>query len=272
MSSGQGPYPGSKDPDRCQGQDRRQVELQDSDRGPHPPHIECLGRLRDGLQVRPEPEHKSNPDPSLAGHEDELRHRLEEVALAPSNTSTEPAPSSTVEHTSISSGLETAQINVVSDPSPLSLVSPSASREPEVLPSPQPHAYTPAPLRFQNPFEPEHPPVLISPQPGSSTPPHDQHQSSHLTHFSREPSHFHGLAHSPNRSQPGSGVLTPTGQHHHKSIRPFVHAVMAFEKGRKFSTGTSVHRKRKMSTLVEKEGAFGPALTVCCSHLLPTVA
>jgi hypothetical protein len=38
---------------------------------------------------------------------------------------------------------------------------------------------------------------------------------------------------------------------------------MAFEKGRKFSTGTSVHRKRKMSTLVEKEGAFGPALTVC---------
>ncbi|OIW25617.1 glycosyltransferase family 4 protein [Coniochaeta ligniaria NRRL 30616] len=36
---------------------------------------------------------------------------------------------------------------------------------------------------------------------------------------------------------------------------------MAFEKGRKFSTGTSVHRRRKMSTLVEKEGAFGPALT-----------
>jgi hypothetical protein len=38
---------------------------------------------------------------------------------------------------------------------------------------------------------------------------------------------------------------------------------MAFEKGRKFSTGTSVHRKRQMSTLVEKEGHFGPALTVC---------
>jgi len=36
---------------------------------------------------------------------------------------------------------------------------------------------------------------------------------------------------------------------------------MAFEKGRKFSTGTSVHRKRQMSTLVEKEGHFGPALT-----------
>lgn len=58
----------------------------------------------------------------------------------------------------------------------------------------------------------------------------------------------------------------PPHQHHHlRSIRPFVHAVMAFEKSRKFSTGTSVHRKRQMSTLVEKEGHFGPALTVCRS-------
>ncbi|CAK7213206.1 hypothetical protein SBRCBS47491_001723 [Sporothrix bragantina] len=36
---------------------------------------------------------------------------------------------------------------------------------------------------------------------------------------------------------------------------------MAFKNGRKFSTGTSAHRKRKMSTLVETEGAFGPSLT-----------
>jgi hypothetical protein len=36
---------------------------------------------------------------------------------------------------------------------------------------------------------------------------------------------------------------------------------MSLNKGRQFSTGTSVHRKRQMSTLVEKEGAFGPALT-----------
>lgn len=55
--------------------------------------------------------------------------------------------------------------------------------------------------------------------------------------------------------------------HHHPTqpisrFRPFIHAVMAFEKARKFSTGTSVHRKRQMSTLVEKEGHFGPALTV----------
>jgi hypothetical protein len=52
------------------------------------------------------------------------------------------------------------------------------------------------------------------------------------------------------------------------SIHPFVEVIMPIEKGRKFSTGTSVHRRRKMSTLVEKEGAFGPALTV---SLLPHV-
>jgi hypothetical protein len=62
-----------------------------------------------------------------------------------------------------------------------------------------------------------------------------------------------------------SGTATPTGQHRRrfKSIRPIVYAIMALEKGRKFSTGTSVHRKRQMSTLVEKEGHYGPALTVC---------
>ncbi|KAH6616023.1 glycosyltransferase family 4 protein [Chaetomium sp. MPI-SDFR-AT-0129] len=36
---------------------------------------------------------------------------------------------------------------------------------------------------------------------------------------------------------------------------------MAFEKGHTFSTGTSVHRKRQMSTLVEKEGQYGASLT-----------
>ncbi|CAK7265018.1 hypothetical protein SEPCBS57363_001368 [Sporothrix epigloea] len=36
---------------------------------------------------------------------------------------------------------------------------------------------------------------------------------------------------------------------------------MAFKNGRSFSTGTSEHRKRRMSSLVETEGAFGPALT-----------
>lgn len=49
----------------------------------------------------------------------------------------------------------------------------------------------------------------------------------------------------------------------HNKFRRFAQATMAFEKGRKFSTGTSVHRKRQMSTLVEKEGQYGASLTVC---------
>ena len=84
-------------------------------------------------------------------------------------------------------------------------------------------------------------------------------------------------------SPASSGFATPTEKSRRKpfkSLRPFIRAIMAFEKGRKFSTGTSVHRKRQMSTLVEREGHFGPALTVCqpmsmlslfffCSFLLP---
>ena len=38
---------------------------------------------------------------------------------------------------------------------------------------------------------------------------------------------------------------------------------MSLKDGRKFSTGASSHRQRQMSTLVEKEGIFGPSLTVC---------
>jgi hypothetical protein len=80
--------------------------------------------------------------------------------------------------------------------------------------------------------------------------------------------HIHSLA-SGEPSPTSSGFATPTEHSHrrHLKLRPLVQAIMAFEKGRKFSTGTSVHRKRQMSTLVEKEGHFGPALTVCF-HLL----
>ncbi|KAK4466136.1 family 4 putative glycosyltransferase [Cladorrhinum samala] len=69
------------------------------------------------------------------------------------------------------------------------------------------------------------------------------------------------------QEQPAQEHPQPQNEHHHhptqpiSRFRPFIHAVMAFEKARKFSTGTSVHRKRQMSTLVEKEGHFGPALT-----------
>jgi hypothetical protein len=82
--------------------------------------------------------------------------------------------------------------------------------------------------------------------------------------------------HSEPSSVPSSGVATPTPDHkehhrHHLKLRPLIHAVMAFEKSRKFSTGTSVHRKRQMSTLVEKEGHFGPTLTVRCSPRLTPI-
>ena len=73
-------------------------------------------------------------------------------------------------------------------------------------------------------------------------------------------------------SPTSSGFATPTEKPRRKpfkSLRPFIRAIMAFEKGRKFSTGTSVHRKRQMSTLVEREGHFGPALTVCQPFCLP---
>jgi hypothetical protein len=75
--------------------------------------------------------------------------------------------------------------------------------------------------------------------------------------------HIRSLA-SGEPSPTSSGFATPTEHSHrrHIKLRPLVKAIMAFEKGRKFSTGTSVHRKRQMSTLVEKEGHFGPALTV----------
>jgi hypothetical protein len=84
-----------------------------------------------------------------------------------------------------------------------------------------------------------------------------------------DPDHTLSLAsREPPSPAPSSGVATPTDHQDHPhnrhiKLRPLVHAVMAFEKSRKFSTGTSVHRKRQMSTLVEKEGHFGPALTVC---------
>jgi hypothetical protein len=56
--------------------------------------------------------------------------------------------------------------------------------------------------------------------------------------------------------------------HHNKSLRPVALAIMGLNKGLQFSAVTSMHRKRRMSTLVEKEGVFGPALTVCPLHSL----
>ncbi|KAK3386104.1 hypothetical protein B0H63DRAFT_395632 [Podospora didyma] len=74
------------------------------------------------------------------------------------------------------------------------------------------------------------------------------------THYELNQSPVSSNAATPSRSQSSTPVK-------HRRLKPFIQAIMAFEKGRKFSTGTSVHRKRQMSTLVEKEGHFGPALT-----------
>ena len=113
----------------------------------------------------------------------------------------------------------------------------------------------------------------VSPAP-TPTPPHRHwhpHPSPPITKF-WESAHLGDLVKrstaSTDSPQDTSGSSTPHKHHIPKSIRPFVLSLMAFEKGRKFSTGTSVHRKRKMSTLVETEGHFGPALTVC-SRLFP---
>jgi hypothetical protein len=79
--------------------------------------------------------------------------------------------------------------------------------------------------------------------------------------------------HSQASNHPGDSSGTTTEPSHHlKSIRPLALAIMSLNKGRQFSTsGTSAHRKRQMSTLIEKEGAFGPALTVS-SHCVSSPA
>lgn len=238
------------------------------------PHLKGQG-LRDGLQVLQGPGDPSIPDPSpvLEGHEDELRHRLEKVAQAPSeSTDTDSeAPSFTMPDKSTKSSPATV-LGVphvsVSDASPLSPPSPENNRDP----SPQPHSYTPLPLKFHTPSYSLDLVPSTSPE-EKAVPPTPPEQHSHLSHLirsTRDASHHKGLSrllehdrYSPDRS---SGQDTPTPQEHHHPhnvIRPLVKAIMAFEKGRKFSASTSVHRKRKMSTLVEKEGAFGPALNVC---------
>jgi hypothetical protein len=117
--------------------------------------------------------------------------------------------------------------------------------------------------RFVRRFSSSPPPTQAPFQaPSSLTPPSPEHY--HHRDSSKDHRHLPS-ADSPRHQTSGSS--TPTG-HRNKSIRPFILAIMAFEKGRKFSTGTSVHRKRQMSTLVEKEGHFGPALTVRGDGLL----
>ncbi|KAH7169834.1 uncharacterized protein B0J16DRAFT_376711 [Fusarium flagelliforme] len=70
--------------------------------------------------------------------------------------------------------------------------------------------------------------------------------------FFEEPSHLNDE--SPSKFHAGQSSRP-------KSLRPFIQSIMAFTHGRKFSTTTSVHRKRRLSSAAEKEGQFSPALT-----------
>jgi hypothetical protein len=62
-------------------------------------------------------------------------------------------------------------------------------------------------------------------------------------------------------TEPPTRVPTPVRQAP-KRLRPYVYALMAFKHGQKFQTKPSVHRSRRLSELIEKEGPFAPTLTV----------
>ena len=262
------------------------------------------------LQPQPEHDgdHKSNPTSPLATCEEDVRHRLEAVVrralslsdiVAPAGTSTT-APASTTagradsnDRTapSVVTGItssEPAPLEpgvLFSEPSPLSeTASPSLSQE-------ESRAQHEGIWRSQNPFEAQPSPLVpqssASPpgltEPFPSLPTHlpnigesdeGSRSSSSLArrHADRPSIYFEGHIRDalPRQHRPQQQEEQQEQNPLLATLRPFVQAIMAFEKGRKFSTGTSVHRRRKMSTLVEKEGAFGPALTVCffTSHLL----
>lgn len=265
-------------------------------RKPHPTldtQADHLDILRDGLQPRPK------TDPSLANHGEDVRHRLEAVvqrALSLSD-SVAPAPASTTAQADGSHGTQpTTQAAtssvlapqdaelVFSEPSPLSSASPSSQFEGEAF---QPQLESAADVgiwRSEDPFKAQTPAssssahLTLSP---SAASPHNLSEASQRNIWPPpEAAHLVSIGESSESvehraAQHDRASIAFEGHtndnllghaHHTSSIRPFVQAIMAFEKGRKFSTGTSVHRRRKMSTLVEKEGAFGPALTVCLSQ------
>lgn len=244
----------------------------------------------------------------MADHQEEVRHRLEAVArraralsrslsltdavrptldsLAPASPTAVAAAAARADgsHGTTSSGAAPAPSGGPHSPptvpsSPRSPQSPS-SHEPEPFPSlPEPE---PEPERWQaiggwrsqDPFDTQlrsrSRSSLLSPSPSSDKQDHP---------FFSEPEQLPDTGESPEeRPSRHDRLSIPFEAHANEdqpdqerlaSLFPFVQAIMAFEKGRKFSTGTSVYRRRKMSTLVEKEGAFGPALTVCSFPLMP---
>jgi len=207
------------------------------------------------------------PEVDLQLHHDDLRHRFEapghnqKVASSSELTISTAAalaqrrhlPESSPSH----SPLPTSSNLFVAQPHP------PLSRSVRSPPSPSPH--------FDRTFSSS--PSHISPQNPSSDP------IPVSTNISQQHRSVRDLVQEEQAPNPSTSESSPIPSGHSsptpdsflpksrkpKSLRPFITAIMAFEKGRKFSTGTSVHRKRQMSTLVEKEGHFGPALTVCAN-------
>jgi hypothetical protein len=60
---------------------------------------------------------------------------------------------------------------------------------------------------------------------------------------------------------PDSGLATPL-RYAPKTLRPYLLAVMAFNKSREFEGKPSVHRKELIKSVIAKEGQFGAFLTV----------
>ncbi|KAH6951164.1 hypothetical protein BKA56DRAFT_505774 [Ilyonectria sp. MPI-CAGE-AT-0026] len=106
---------------------------------------------------------------------------------------------------------------------------------------------------------------IASSQPTPQADPSNSSSSSTHAHPATDPhSQSYSVSHSschPDSLSPGSGYSTPRYKPcRPKSLRPFMLSIMAFKKGCKFSTATSVHRKGQMKTIVEKEDRFGPSL------------
>jgi hypothetical protein len=209
-------------------------------------------------------------------HDADLRHRLE----GPGRDEEPPAAGHS---TAVS--LDKRRHLPPSSPSPLPSPSPSPERPNLFVANPDPFHSTssrPKPHLDRSPSPSE---TLISPRDQSLISKHLQVSSALQPQQSRarhtvDPTEREDRSLPPSHTRDRGCSIPSLGftpkLYQPKSIRPLTHAIMAFEQSRKFSTGTSVHRKRQMSTLVEKEGHFGPALTVretsnalCFARLCP---
>ncbi|RFU31921.1 hypothetical protein B7463_g4431, partial [Scytalidium lignicola] len=83
------------------------------------------------------------------------------------------------------------------------------------------------------------------------------------THSSRHPSPSPRSNLSPplkSGSTPPTRSKNGTPTHFHKSLRPYIHSLMAFRKGLAFQTRASSHQVRRLSMAIESEGRFAAPL------------